>query len=159
MNVASHIKLVIFDVDGTLVTTRSGATFRKTADDWQWLPGRLDTLKRFKAEGIKLGVASNQGGVAFGYLPEEAITYELIRMGNEAGIDMIRACYTHPHAGLATYRVEDPRRKPEPGMLQEIMEQLETIPQYTLMVGDREEDRMAAHNAEVAFMWAEECFT
>ena len=27
-------KLIIFDVDGTLTTTKSGATFRKTADDW-----------------------------------------------------------------------------------------------------------------------------
>ncbi len=35
-------KLVIFDVDGTLTTTKSGATFRESADDWQWLPGRLE---------------------------------------------------------------------------------------------------------------------
>src|SRR5260221_2433900 len=71
MFLASHVKLVIFDVDGTIVTTKSGETFRKTADDWQWLPGRLEKLQELDRQGVKLAIATNQGGVAFEYRSEE----------------------------------------------------------------------------------------
>lgn len=76
-------KLVIFDVDGTLVSTKSGATFRKSADDWQWLPGRLQKLQTLDRLGVKLAVASNQGGVAYGLLDPREIRHELQRMAGQ----------------------------------------------------------------------------
>src|SRR5260221_7136591 len=95
MNLPSHVKLVIFDVDGTLVTTKSGETFRKTADDWQWLPGRIETLKALLEQGIQTGLATNQGGVAFGYFSQASIIHELYNLVDEANIGCVRWCLTH----------------------------------------------------------------
>ena len=167
MNLPSHVKLVILDVDGTLVSTKSGETFRKTADDWQWLPGRLETLQQLKAEEIAIRFASNQGGVAFDYLKEHEIINEFMRMtreiGFEPGTNIMHICFTHPKAIVAGYLEESHgpnsnRRKPGPGMLQEAMLQENVSAQDTLMVGDRPEDEQAAQNAGAAFMWSDEFF-
>jgi D-glycero-D-manno-heptose 1,7-bisphosphate phosphatase len=160
MNIPSHIKLVIFGVDRSLVETKSGATFRKTADDWQWLPGRLDALMELHSRGIILGIATNQGGVAFGYLEEGLIAHELHRMQVEAPIGWVAVCYTHPNASIPEYyHANDPRRKPNPGMILEIQERAKVGPIHTLFVGDRPEDEQAAHNAGVSFEWSDEFFS
>lgn len=158
--IPSHIRLVIFDIDGTLVTTKSGATFRKTADDWQWLPGRLERLKFLQAQGGKIAIATNQGGVAFGYMRRKDIIDELYKMAYEVGTGIyISACFTHPKATIEEFKAEDDtRRKPGPGMLIEAQEHFKIGPIHTLMVGDRPEDEQAAQNAGVAFMWADEFF-
>jgi len=156
----SKIRLCLLDVDGTLTTTKSGATFRKSADDWQWLPGRLEKLHELKRQGVKLAVCTNQGGVAFGYMNQPNILTELARMCKEALLPIggLYICYTHPNATIERYRAEDARRKPAPGMLLEAMADFEASPQETLMVGDRSEDEAAAKNAGVHFMWAKEFF-
>lgn len=156
-------RLIIFDVDGTLVETKSGATFRKTADDWQWLPGRLEKLQELKAQGVKLAIATNQGGVAFGYLRRFDILKELWNMVDQVGKmgeDIyVSACFTHPKATIEDFRVEnDQRRKPGGVMLGEAMQFFGIIETNTLMVGDRPEDEQAAENAGVGFIVASEFF-
>lgn len=156
----SKIRLCIFDVDGTLVTTKSGATFRKTAADWQWLPGRLDKLGQLKRDGVHLAVCTNQGGVAFGFLKVEDIRSELFKMCQEAGIRPTRlyVCYTHPKGKIEQYRMEDNRRKPGPGMLKEAMQDYKVSKRETLYVGDLPDDELAAKHAGCDFMWAEDFF-
>ncbi len=153
-----HYKLIIFDVDGTLVQTKSGATFRKTASDWQWLPGRLEKLEQLKVQGIKLALATNQGGVAFGLLDYHEMRSELERLRVEMQADYLAICFTHPKATRDEYRMDSPRRKPGPGMLQDAMNALSIASEDTLMVGDREEDARAALNAGVDFAWADRFF-
>lgn len=155
--------LILFDIDGTLVTTKSGGDFRKGADDWQWLPGRLAKCQELYTGGTKIAVVTNQGGVAFGYMPKEEITHEIVRVVEDiTGIAYypaaVNICYTHPKAKLEEYRQDDRRRKPGPGMLEEAMETFGVSSQDTLMVGDRPEDEQAARNAGVAFMWADVFF-
>ncbi len=151
--------LIIFDVDGTLVT-KSGVTFRKSADDWQILPGRVEKLHDLKAQGVRLALASNQGGVAFGYMLQEDILHELHKTAYMLGITPagVYVCYTHPKASISRYKMEDERRKPGPGMLQEAMADFEATPETTLMVGDRVEDELAARAAGCAFCYADEYF-
>jgi D-glycero-D-manno-heptose 1,7-bisphosphate phosphatase len=151
-------KLIIFDADGTLTTTKSGKTFRKTADDWQWLPGRLEKLKELDLQGMKLAVATNQGGVAFGYLNPHEIRSELYRMAKEAHCSYVTMCFSHPNATIEMWKEDSSRRKPGPSMLLEAIKVLEAQKSDTLMVGDRPEDEQAAQNAGVAFMWADAFF-
>ncbi len=153
-------KLIIFDTDGTLVTTKSGATFRKEASDWQWLPGRLEKLRELKQQGIRLAIATNQGGVAFGYMQAADILRELTRMIEEAGIvpGGLYICYSHPKATIGQYAYQDNRRKPGPGMLLEAMRDFEAETDETLFVGDRPEDEEAAAAAGCDFIWAESFF-
>src|SRR2546430_9470738 len=154
------LKLIVFDADGTLIETKSGATFRKEASDWQWLPGRIEKIKALKESSVRIAIATNQGGVAFGYMQAQDILRELTRMIEEAGIVQggLYVCYTHPKATIEQYRLEDNRRKPGPGMLHEAMDDFEAEPEDTLFVGDRDEDRQAARAAKCHFIIAEEFF-
>lgn len=153
-------KLVIFDVDGTLVTTKSGATFRKSADDWQWLPGRLEKVKSLIASGVAVALATNQGGVAFGYMKAQDVQDELSRMSEQSGIfrDRCYVCFNHPKASVEYFRCDDISRKPGPGLLWQAMHDVDILPDCSLMVGDRPEDEQAANAAGVDFVHADEYF-
>lgn len=149
-------RLIGFDVDGTLVETKSGAAFRKSADDWQWLPGRLEKLQALQEQDISIAIATNQGGVAFGSFSFADIQAELLRMLQDVPLEYesLFMCVLHPKASLPAYRQESNRRKPGPGMLIEAMETFNELPGDTLYVGDRPEDEQAAQNAGIAFMYA-----
>jgi D-glycero-D-manno-heptose 1,7-bisphosphate phosphatase len=151
-------QLVIFDADGTLVRPKSGKDFREHADDWELLPGRLCACQGLQANGVKLAIASNQGGVAFGYLAESAIRQALHDLGADIGAHMVRFCPFHPDGTLPQYRCDSADRKPSPGMLQAVMNQLKIPSEHTLFVGDRSEDEGAAKAAGVAFQWADTFF-
>ena len=152
-------KLIVFDLDGTLVTTKSGATFRKGAYDWKWLPGRVEKLQELSVQGIWLAIATNQGGVAFGYMKQDAIEQEIKRTCREGHITDYRVCYNHPQASIPEYCKEDENRKPGPGMILGLVKQFQDVTlDDTLYVGDRPEDEQAAKNAGVAFMWAQDFF-
>lgn len=43
------------------VQSTNGTHFCETADDWEWLPGVLETLRALHAAGFKLAVCTNQG--------------------------------------------------------------------------------------------------
>ena len=117
------MKLIIFDLDGTLVTTRSGEKFRQTATDWKWLPGRLERCGQLVSDGVKLAIATNQAGVAFPWSNfNEAEIYGQIQfVGNKIQASITTVCYTTPNEkALPQYHYpNDPRRKPNPGMLLE----------------------------------------
>ncbi len=152
-------KCIIFDADGTLTTTKSGATFRKSADDWQWLPGRLEKLRELDSQGVILAIATNQGGVAFGYLDYEEIYHELGEAAREANIRYVAMSPFHPDGTIEQYRIDKNHwRKPGPGMLLSAMKQYGIQPQDTLMVGDRYEDMNAAKAAGVDFLSAIQFF-
>ncbi len=59
-------KVAAFDVDSTLVQTKSGKSFPEDATDWTWLykDGSIErTLKQLAREGYKIVLISNQKGV------------------------------------------------------------------------------------------------
>lgn len=153
-------RFVIFDVDSTLTTTKSGETFRKDAKDWQWLPGRLERLAELHKQGITLAVASNQGGIAFGYMDEGDMQTELSILCNQAEIDYLYVCYAHEKASVDGYAEEIDLfdRKPSPGMLFKAMLRARVSAPDTLFVGDRPEDEQAAKNAGIDFVWSKDYF-
>ena len=156
------IQLFCFDVDGTLVRPKSGGQFRKSAEDWEWLPGRLERLRQLKADGKFIRFVTNQGGVAFDLLKEHEIQNEFVNMAEEIGYErwhnITHVCFTHPKAKLAGYLEDSHRRKPNPGMIQEAMLRENVKPEQTLMVGDRDEDKGAAKAAGAQFAWASDFF-
>ncbi|CAM9964711.1 unnamed protein product, partial [Hapterophycus canaliculatus] len=62
---STHI--VAFDMDGTLIKTKSGKKFGDTPDDWQlWHSKIPEVLRRWHDRGYKVAIISNQMGVGSG---------------------------------------------------------------------------------------------
>jgi D-glycero-D-manno-heptose 1,7-bisphosphate phosphatase len=151
-------KLVIFDDEGTLSRTRSGEPNRKTPDDWQLHPDVLPKLSLLRASGVKIGIASNKGGVAFGYQRAEEVQEQMYALGWAVKADAVRWCCHHPDGHVKPWAGPCLCRKPRGGMLAEIMQELGVGPEETLMVGDRPEDKGAALQAGCDFMLAADFF-
>ena len=77
-------RAIFLDRDGTL-NKDTGYVHRK--EDWHWLPGVVEALKRFHAVGYALVVVSNQSGLARG-MYDLAALHEL-----EAWINADREAY------------------------------------------------------------------
>lgn len=57
----------IFDMDGTLIKTKSGKDFALNADDWEWLsPNVPDILADYSKKGYNIVIMTNQKGVSQG---------------------------------------------------------------------------------------------
>lgn len=170
------MKLLILDKDGTLIRSRSGKQFVQAPDDQELLPGVYSTLQRWRDEGWKMAIASNQAGVAAKHKTlEEAI--EELRYCLYLGSPMIEVgCLCPDFKGLECYEVwkhalftpkdrgekyeklQGTYRKPNPGMLHYLISQFHRLPgdgsMEVLYVGDRPEDEAAALAAGVGFQWA-----
>jgi D-glycero-D-manno-heptose 1,7-bisphosphate phosphatase len=67
-----------------------------------------------------------------------------------AHIDDFVYCPYHPEAKVEAYRRVSPMRKPEPGMLLELMARFDIDPAQAVMIGDRETDIAAARAAGIS---------
>lgn len=160
--------LYIFDKDGTLVSGL-GNRPANTPDEQQPLPGVVAKLSELRAAGHKIAVASNQGGVAWGFITNEQVQLLMEDMVNKlGGPDTFDSIDWSPFDPRATqknpdsrYACDDETRKPHPGMLLNIMHLAfadEIAADDTIMVGDSETDKLAADAAGVHFVWARDFF-
>src|SRR5437879_2065163 len=134
------MKLVIFDLDGTLTPQRPGSA---AAFERRLLDGIADGCTRLRAAGLNLAIASNQGGILKG-LPLADVQDHVSWVC--ASLD------------IAAYRIayEPERKKPNPAMLHELMTQFGVEPLETCLVGDSVDDRLAAAAAGVRFIHVED---
>ncbi|EPX70591.1 DNA kinase/phosphatase Pnk1 [Schizosaccharomyces octosporus yFS286] len=57
-------KIATFDLDGTLIKTKSGRVFAKDGGDWLWWhPNVVPTLRKLDSEGYSIIIFSNQNGI------------------------------------------------------------------------------------------------
>lgn len=57
----------LFDLDDTLIKTKSGKEFPEDADDWEWFaPNVIDILSDYSKKGYNIVIISNQDGVCKG---------------------------------------------------------------------------------------------
>ena len=154
--------LIIFDADGTLRRcTVPGQVCPNQPGQWELLPGVKETLSGIEWGSpslgrTALGIASNQAGIARGYLSEEPA----LRMLEDT---VEAAAGFRPVAGSVELCPHGTRegcscRKPQPAMLERLMAFWGTTPGRTLFVGDMESDRGAALNAGCEFQWAADFF-
>ncbi len=149
--------LIIFDKDGTLVATRDNHPANALAEQ-EFLPGVVERCAALRAEGHTLAIATNQGGVAFGYFTAEEAHAVVAAAAEGIGARAYAICLTHPQGKIEALRRQSPFRKPNAGMLHYLMDALGFAPADTLYVGDREEDRRTAQQAGVRFEWADAFF-
>lgn len=146
----------IFDIDGTI---RSNERFQPG----DLLPGRATKIAQLVAEGARIGFASNQGGVAFGYTTEDAVQAGFARMLATLGLPAetpIAVCYSDARSKDARYNqpADCARRKPSGAMIAETAAALGQPLADVTFIGDRPEDEQAAAAAGVRFVWAADFF-
>ena len=165
------VKLAIFDIDGTLTEIKPEVLARHPdmvtpnhLGEQQPMPGVVERLAELRHKGVKFALATNRGGVAWGYSSLEESQGVAQEAAELCGIPdaPIYLCPYHAKArgpkAVAEYAVDHECRKPNPGMLFQAMEDAGVSPQETIYVGDMDTDKEAAENAGVMFYWAEDFF-
>lgn len=139
------------DRDGVL-NRDSGYVHRP--DQVVWIPGAREAVALLTAHDYLVFVVTNQAGVAHGYY-DEATVRDLHRwMSAEIGaaggrINDWRYCPYHPRGVVAGYDRADPWRKPEPGMLLDLLERHDVDATGSFLIGDRMTDVQAAQRAGI----------
>jgi HAD superfamily hydrolase (TIGR01662 family) len=127
--------LVLLDRDGTLVHD-----FPYNGDpDWvRPVDGAKEALDRLRARGVRVGVVSNQSGVARGIITTDQVEACMARLAELLGpFDVVRWCPHGPDDGCDC-------RKPAPGMVKAACAELGVDPARTVVVGDIAADVDAA---------------
>ena len=153
------VRLLFLDRDGTLNRSH-GHRPPNAPEEVELLPNVASTLARYAADGWKLVVITNQGGVSRGYL-SEAQAHAVLQCVVDLLPVPVAATYLCPHmpgAPVAEYDLDCPNRKPRPGFILDAMEKFGAQPTDCLLVGDAVTDRQAAEAAGVPFCWADRFF-
>lgn len=142
-------RAVFLDRDGVLIEDTG---YPDDPETIVLLPGAAEGLRRLRAAGWRLVVASNQSGIArgrFDLATLERIHDRLRELLRAEGVelDALYYCPHHPKAGRAPFNVRCDHRKPEPGMLRSAAARLGLQLDECWMVGDKESDVSAGHEA------------
>ncbi len=124
--------LLVVDRDGTLIEERHYLGDRAGV---ALLPGVVEGLRAFAANGYELAIVTNQSGIGRGFFDEQALAdvhRELRQQLAQNGITIhgIWHCPHHPDHGCAC-------RKPAPLLLERAMQELGYEPAQCLVVGDK----------------------
>ncbi len=142
---------LFLDRDGVINVDRN---YIYRVEDFEWVEGAADVIKRFNEKGWWVFVVTNQSGIARGYYTEEQmqvlhdwLVAELDKRG--AHIDRIYHCPFHEEGTIERYRKDSYDRKPKPGMLIRAMTDFPVIKERSFLIGDKQADLDAAKAAGV----------
>ena len=138
------MKYLFIDRDGVINRDPGGWTKTNYVTNWKdfhFIPGTLEALKILKDKGIKVVVASNQGGVNKGlYTKDELdkVTSHMLKEIKKSGGAIEEVFY-------CIHKDEDncECRKPKPGMLEMASKKYGVDPKMTYFVGDDKKDILA----------------
>lgn len=151
-------KAFIFDRDGTLNRTtqilRAGQKEGDATDGYVLSPAELElfpevkpALALLKERGIKSFVFTQQNCIGKGLLKEETARQIHAHLNTHLSPDA-----TIEEFYLATHK-DDPRAKPSPLMIRQIMEKYSYKEEDIIVLGDSRRDYESAKAAGVAFVW------
>jgi D-glycero-D-manno-heptose 1,7-bisphosphate phosphatase len=146
---AEKRRAVFLDRDGTINVEKE---YLSRPEDFEFLPGVPEALKRLKDAGFFLIVVTNQSGVARGYFTlaevealHRCIQKRLRAFGTE--IDGFFVCPHHPDLGVGEYRKRCACRKGEPGLLLQAAVDFGIDLSRSYMIGDKPADMEAGTRA------------
>ena len=139
------------DRDG-VINIDSGYVHRP--DQFIWIKGARETIRRLNDAGYLVFIVTNQGGVAHGLYSENEVQalhrwmqVELSHLG--AHVDEFNYCPFHPDGKVEQYRRTTARRKPGPGMILDCFEKYPINKAASFLIGDRMTDLAAANSAGI----------
>ena len=129
---------ILFDRDGTLV---HDVPYNGDPALVEPVPGALAAVTRLRADGVPLGVVTNQSGIGRGTVTREQVDRVNTRVEELLGpFDTWQLCPHTPDAGCGC-------RKPEPGMVLAAAEALGVPASRCVVIGDIGADVAAARAA------------
>ncbi len=129
---------MLFDRDGTLV---HDVPYNGRPELVDPVPGAADALDRLRTAGVRVGLVTNQSGVASGRLTTAQVEAVNRQVEAELGpFDTVQWCPHGPDDGCAC-------RKPAPGMLLRALDEIGVDPGRCVLVGDIATDVQAAEAA------------
>lgn len=145
-------KAVFLDRDG-VINMDHGYLYRW--EDFEFVPGSVDAMRRLQEAGYALVVVTNQSGIARGYYTEADFHHLSAQLcshlaGEGVVLDAIEFCPHLPGASVLAYARECSCRKPAPGMLLTAAERLGLDLSASVMFGDKPSDLYAARAAGVS---------
>jgi HAD superfamily hydrolase (TIGR01662 family) len=132
-------KAIIFDYDGTLRKTKSGAIYPTDPYDIEILPGRKEKLQQLVNDGYVLLGLSNQSGVAKGHLTMDKAKACFKKTNELLGFDIDVVFCPHSIPPVICYC-----RKPAPGYGVHFIHKYKLDPSKVIMVGDMTTDETFA---------------
>lgn len=154
-----NLKVLLCDLDGTLIVTRSGNTFPIDESDWQFKPGIKEAIQAYNPRYIF--IVSNQGGIEKGFVNEAMFIKKLQAIRDEMdtwGSYIIAWNY------CTSNDPKHPYRKPNDGMVHDFMHDYANGYDFSkrnaLMIGDAsglggqfsDSDLQCAKNAGIRYV-------
>lgn len=131
-------RAVLFDRDGTLI---HDVPYNGDPDRVRPMPGALAAVRLARAHGLRVGMITNQSGVARGVLGRAEVDAVNARVAALLGpFDVVRACPHEAGDGCTC-------RKPAPGMLSSAAAELGIAAHECVVIGDIGTDLEAARRA------------
>ena len=123
-------------------------------EDVIWIAGACETIAWATECRVHVFVVTNQAGVARGYYDEAAVHSLHGWMAdqvfaNGGRITDFRHCPFHPDGVVPEFTGPHPWRKPNPGMLLDLMKTYPVQRDRSMMIGDQDSDVAAAENAGI----------
>lgn len=139
-------KTIFLDRDGTLNVRPPKACYVERPEEFVWLSGAKEAIQKFKENGYRLILVSNQPGIARGNLTADALNeiHDKMQLDlrRETGYE-IDAIYYCPH----NWDEECECRKPKPGMLYEAQKEYSLNLRKCILIGDDDRDIQAGKAA------------
>lgn len=147
-------KYIFLDRDGTLNVRPPKACYIERPEDFTWLPGARQAVKKLNEHGYRVILVSNQPGIARRRLTEKMLAAIHEKMRSElaeagAHIDHIYYCPHDWDEGCDC-------RKPKPGMFFQAQKELSLDLTKCWMLGDDERDMHAGGDAGCRCMYISE---
>lgn len=141
-------RAIFLDRDGTLNVERH---YLHKIEDFEFLPGVIDTLRKLQQAGFLLIILTNQSGIGRGYYTEEnfiKLNEWMLNTLRKVGVNISRVYYCPhlPDAKIEKYRLDCECRKPKLGMFKQAIKDFDIDLSNSYTIGDKIRDCALCEN-------------